>query len=274
MKAALLLFFLTLATATCLGQKPLKLPVPIPEEALPPPPKEKPFKYKPPKMSVKERLDHYFLGRELKPWFIVNNLDWDRDTSDTTVGGHRIKWTSSYKEETKVDIDGDLFSLEGKFSLNKLDEVESDEGREVDFANRWSQIKLYDLDGRQLIGISMGSHPCTGTGCGVTFFLVYDLKTKSKSFFGSYRIDHEVKLYDFGNDGTIDFLSGTYSGGSDGIAKEISNIHELYTMDENGNFKPRSDKDGKKYFFKKTFKEKNYKELDTRFIHNWIEEIK
>jgi hypothetical protein len=45
-------------------------------------------------------------------------------------------------------------------------------------------------------------------------------------------------------------------------------------MDENGNFKPRSDKDGKKYFFKKTFKEKNYKELDTRFIHNWIEEIK
>jgi hypothetical protein len=273
MKAVLLLVFLTLAAGICFGQKPLKLPVPIPEDA-PPPPKEKPFKYKAPKRSVKERLDYYFLGRELKPWFIVNNLDWDKENSDIAVGGHRIKWTSSYKEETKIDIDGDLFSLKGKFSLNKLDEEESDEAREVDFADRWYQIKLYDVNGRQLIGIGMGNHSCTGTGCGVTFFLVYDLKTKSKSFFGSYRIDHEIELYDFGNDGTIDFLSGTYAGASDGVAKEIANIHELYTMDEKGGFKLQLDKTGKKFFFKRTFKAETYKELEKKFIYNWVEEIK
>jgi hypothetical protein len=130
------------------------------------------------------------------------------------------------------------------------------------------------VEGRQLIGIGMGSHPCTGTGCGVTFFLVYDLKTKSKSFFGSYRVNNEIKLYDFGNNGTIDFLSGTYAGGSDGVAKEIANIHELYTMDENGSFKLQSDKTGKKFFFKRIFKVNGYKELDGKFVRNWIEEIK
>lgn len=272
MKAALLLIFLTLAAAPCFGQKPLKIPVPKPEEAQAPPPESKPFKYKPPKMSVKERLESYFLGTEIKAWFIVNNPDTFQESSSITFGGHRLIWTSSYKEKTKIEIDGDLFSLEDKMSLNNL--KEGGGIAKVDFANRWDQVKLYDVGGRQLIGISMINYPCTGIGCGVSFFLIYDLKTKSKSFFGSYRIDHEIKLYDFGNDGTIDFLSGTYAGGSDGVAKEIANIHELYTMDEKGGFHLQLDKTGKKFFFKRTFEVENYKELEKKFIHNWVEEIK
>lgn len=225
-------------------------------------------------MSVKERLEYYFLGRELKPWYIVNNPDWDKEKSDTTVGGHRIKWTSSHKEQTTIDIDGDHFTLENKISLNKLDEGWTGENSEAVFGNSWRQIKLYDLGGRQLIGISMGYHPCTGIGCSVDFFLVYDLKTKNKSFFGSYRIDHEVRLYDFGNDGTIDFLASTYNDQNYYQTGEIEQTYIQYIMDENGNFKIASDKNGKKYFFKRTFKGKNYKELDKKFVHNWIEEIK
>lgn len=265
-----LLLLLLISPSICFNQKPVG-PLSVPEEL---PPKTKPFKYKAPKMSVKEKLEYYFLKTEIEPWYIVNNIDRFNEKSDITVGGHRVKWSGSYKEQTKIDIDGDVFSLEDKTSHKKLDEGESVEGRNVNFADQWEQIKLYDIGGRQLIGISMGSHPCTGIGCSVTFFLIYDLKTKSKSFFGSYRIDHEVKLYDFGNDGTIDFLSATYSGGSDGVAKEIVNTHELFTMDEGGTFKLQTDKKGKKYFLKRTFKAESYKELDKKFVHNWVEEIK
>jgi hypothetical protein len=270
MKILLILLSLLIFPSICFNQKPVG-PLPAPG-ALPPPPKTKRFKYKLPKMSVKERLEYYFLGTELKPWYIVNNIDPFKEKSDITVGGHRITWKWSDAEETKIDIDGDVFSLSGKLSLNELEDGGGT--REVDFGNVWDQLKLYDLDGRQLIGISIGNHPCTGTGCGVTFFLVYDLKTKSKSFFGSYRIDREFKLYDFGNDGTIDFLSATYSGGSDGVAKEIENIHELFTMDESGTFKLQKDKNGKKYFLKRTFKAETYKELEKKFVNNWVEEIK
>jgi hypothetical protein len=247
-------------------------PIPVPEAPLPTPPKAKPSKYKPEKMSVKERFEGYLLGREVRPWFIVNNIDPFEEKTDVTAGGHRVKWTYTPKEETRIDIDGDIFTLNGKMSLNAL--YEGGGMEEVDFADSWDQIKLYDLGDRQLIGISMGSHPCTGIGCSVTFFLIYDLKTKNKSFFGSFRITQELKLYDFGNDGTIDFLSGTYSGLSDGIAKEISYIHELFTMDESGNFKPQSDKNGEKYFIKRTFKAKNFVEFDKKFAQYWVEEIK
>ena len=223
-------------------------------------------------MSVKENLEYYFLKTEIEPWYIVNNIDRFNEKSDIMVGGHRIKWASTYKEETRIDIDGDTFSLKGKLSLNSLD---GDNGvEEVDFANRWDQIKLFHVEDRQMIGISMFNHPCTGIGCGVTFFLVYDLKTKSKSFFGSYRIDRELKLYDFGNDGTIDFLGATYSDRNIYKTGEIEQIYGLYTMDEQGNFKVQSDKNGKKYFFKRTFKDETYKELDKKFVHNWVEEIK
>lgn len=262
---------LLIFTYICFNQKPIA-PVQVPE--LPLPPKTKPFNFKPQKMSVKERLEGYLMSTELKPWYIVNNLDPSSERSDITVGGHRVEWNSPYKKETNIDIDGDVFSLEGKFSLNSLEAGEGNEPDKVDFANTWEQIKLYDIDGRQLIGISMGNHPCTGIGCGVTFFLLYDLKTKSKSFFGSYRIDRELKLYDFGNDGTIDFLGATYSDRNIYKSGEIEQLYGLYTIGEQGSFNVQSDKNGKKYFFKRTIKEENYKELDRKFVHNWVEEIK
>lgn len=263
--------FLTFAI-NCFAQS---TPVPILPEK-PPSPDNKPLKRIMHKITVREGLEDYFIGTEIRPRVIVNNIDAEefRYGGEIAVGDYRIKWTGSYKEETKIDIAGDVFPLNGKLSLNHLETDPNDEMREVDFANMWDQVKLYEFGDRKLMGISMSNFPCTGIGCGVSFFLIYDLKTKNKTFFGGYRIPGELKLFDFGNDGTVDYLCGIYSGDPHGVAREISNIYELYTMDENGNFQLRHDKNGKKYFIKRTFNAKTSDEIDRKFETNWLEEIR
>lgn len=156
--------------------------------------------------------------------------------------------------------------------MNSLDGEDNYEA--VDFADNWEQIKFYKFGDRQLIGISMGNEPCTGVGCSVAFQLIYDLKTKSKTFFGTYRIEREVNLYDFKNDGTLDYLGKTYTGGSDSVAKEINNIYKLYTMDEKGSFRLQLDKNQKPYIIKRIFEAESYEEIDNKFDANWIEEIR
>lgn len=122
----------------------------------------------------------------------------------------------------------------------------------------------------------MHSEPCTGIGCRVAMYLIYDLKTKTKNFFGSYRFlfDREFGLFDFGNDGNLDFVSGTYDDGNDGKGIEFKNIYEIFTMDESGVFRLRLDKKGQPYFMKRVYKEEDYGEVEKKFEQNWIEEIK
>ena len=69
-------------------------------------------------------------------------------------------------------------------------------------------------------------------------------------------------------------MGKTYIGESDGVAKEISNVYKLYSMDEKGIFKPRLNDKQKPYFIKRTFEAENYREIDNKFETNWIEEIK
>jgi hypothetical protein len=246
-------------------------------EAIPPaPPKEeKRRKFKVPKMSVKERLRGYFYGREIRPAIIINNLyDGVRDEREETIdiSTHKVVWFHSFKE-TRIKINGDLFSLENQKTLNF---VRDNDKEEVDFVNQWNQIKLFKFDDRELIGISMYNDPCTGIGCRVKMYLIYDLKTKTKNFFGTYRflLDREFGLFDFGNDGSLDFLSGTYNDGNDGKGIEFKNIYEIYTMDDTGIFRLQLDQKGKPYFMKRIYKEENYEEINKKFEHNWIEEIK
>lgn len=272
----LVLIFLALSTycfaqQNCFAQQkrvPLKAPNPdgsIPES--PAPKKKKPLSQY--KESVEEKLKNYFYGREIEPSIIVNNTE--RDQTEIRLENSKIEWIRGEKE-TKIKINDDLFTLKDKKSINGLQQENNIEA--VDFANNWEQIKFYKFGDRQLIGISMGNEPCTGIGCSVAFQLIYDLKTKSKTFFGTYRIEREVKLYDFKNDGTLDYLGKTYVGESDGVAKEISNVYKLYSMDEKGVFHLQFNNKQKPYFIKRTFEAENYREIDSKFERNWIEEIK
>jgi hypothetical protein len=266
------LVFLALS-AICFAQKK-KIPSIISTGAIPKPPIEKPKKRLPqtPK-SVEEKLKDYFYGREIVPSIIVNNTE--RDQTEIHLENNKIEWIRVDKE-IKIKINDDIFSLKDKKTINslRLSPLEQDDDYEsVDFANNWEQIKFYKFGDRELIGISIGNEPCTGIGCSVSFQLIYDLKTKSKTFFGTYRIEREVNIYDFKNDGTIDYLGKTYVGESDGIAKEIGNVYKLYSIDEKGIFHLQLNSKQKPYFIKRTFEAESYREIDKKFESNWIEEI-
>jgi hypothetical protein len=272
MKRILVLpIILTVLVVSSLTQE-TKIPpiVSEPTDSIPEPPDIKTQKKLPQyKLSVEENLKSYFYGREIVPSIIVNNTE--RDQTKIQLENNKIEWIRNEKE-TKIKINQDLFTLEGKKTINGLQN--DDNNGAVNFANNWEQIKFYKFGDRQLIGISMGNEPCTGIGCSVAFQLIYDLKTKSKTFFGTYRIEREVNLYDFKNDGTIDYLGKTYIGESDGVAKEISNVYKLYSMNEKGVFHQQFNNKQKPYFIKRTFEAEDYKEIDSKFEANWLEEIK
>lgn len=256
--------------STCFAQQTKVAPIPIGDEQLPKPPVEKPKKpQRQYKQTVEEKLKNYFYGREIVPSIIVNNTE--RDQIKINLENHVIEWIRG-EEETKIKINDDIFTLKDKKTINGLQNENNSES--VDFANNWEQIKFYKFGERQLIGISMGNEPCTGIGCSVAFQLIYDLKTKSKTFFGTYRIEREVNLYDFKNDGTIDYLGKTYLGGSDGVTKEIINFYKLYSIDEKGIFHLQLNNKQKTYFIKRTFEPEDHREIDGKFEANWIEEIK
>ncbi len=254
----------------CFAQQKKVAPIPIGDEHPPKPLVEKPKKtQRKYKQTVEEKLKSYFYGREIIPSIIVNNTE--RDQTKINLENNIVEWIRN-ENETKVRINDDIFTLKDKKTINGLQDENNFES--VDFANDWEQIKLYKFGERQLIGISMDNEPCTGIGCSVAFQLIYDLKTKSKTFFGTYRIEREVNLYDFKNDGTIDYLGKTYSGGSDSVAKEISNVYKLYSIDEKGVFHLQLNNKQTPYFIKRTFEPEDYSEIDGKFEANWIEEIK
>lgn len=268
-KSILSAIFVFLLIMVCMAQKPIELKDEKPTE----PKKENSKQIKLRKLSVEENLKYYFRSHEIKPSVIVNNVtDSMLKNGDEVINisNHKVVW--NFSKKTKVTIDGDVFSLENQKTLNVVESEKDD----VDFTNDWDQIKLFEFGDRKLIGISMINTPCTGIGCRVMNYLIYDLKTKNKNFFGTYRIalDREFGLFDFGNDGTLDFLSGTYDDENDARGIEFKNIYQIFSMDDKGLFHLQTDGKGKPYFMKRVYKEDDYEEIDEKFEHNWIEEIK
>jgi hypothetical protein len=248
----------------------------IPADSIPEPPvEETKIQSSQTKVPIEKRLKYYLYDREITPSVVINNTD--RDQTEIKLEDNKIEWIRGDKE-AKVKINGDLITLKDKSSLNNADVSGKIQG---DMVDNWRQIKLFKVNNRKLIGIEMGSEFCTGLMCSVTFFLIYDLETKSTNFFGDFRIDHELKLYDFKNDGTIDFLSTTNVGFTYTENSEFKHLYELYALDEKGSFQRQLDTNQKPYYFNRTFKtlevrdryDEDYRELDNKFERNWIEEI-
>lgn len=276
----LALVFLSILASCAVQQAQITTPktiptVPLPEPEPPEPPEAPKFNYKPPKMSVEKKLKFYFRRTEIKPEIIFNNLYFGRREErkeEIKLLNHRVIWFHSFKE-TKVKINDHLISLKDKKTLNNV----WGEGKDnVDFTNKWNQIKFFKFGDRELIGISMHNDPCTGIGCRVQMTLIYDLKTKTANFFGTYRflLDREFGLYDFGNDGKLNFLSGTYEGESEGINDWFLNKYEMFTLNNDGVFQLQSNGKGDPYFMKRVYKEENYEKIDEKFEYEWIEEIR
>lgn len=271
MKIFLAIFLNSMLFCSCAKTQSVIQPLQVSAET--PSISETKIKPNPIKKNVEEKLQKYLSKREIKPSVVINNdyagADVEREEV-INVSKHKVTWIYSYKE-TKIKINDDIFSLKNTSSLNKADD---DEKIDSNIVNSWDEIKLFKVNNRELIGITMNRDFCTGLMCSVNFYLIYDLKTKSKTFFGNFRTDNELKLYDFRNDGSIDFLSTTNVGFSYTSGIEYSHIYEIYTLDDKGNFNLQYDKQQKSYFIKRVFSSDEEKEIDEKFEQNWIEEIK
>ncbi|WP_298145947.1 hypothetical protein [Flavobacterium sp.] len=190
-------------------------------------------------VDVMDKVKNHFELRSIKPSIIINNTEGNQ--TDIQLGNHKIKWFNT-DDETKIKIDNDIFTLKDKATLNIVHYGKDT----VDFANNWDEIKLFKHNDREYIGIRMSFSPCTGLGCSVDYFLIYDVKTKSKNFFGTFRTDNELELFNFNNDCKIDYLAKTYNGDAHG-STPIEFIYELYSMDTNGQFKMQKDNGGLTY---------------------------
>ena len=94
--------------------------------------------------SVEDRLKSYFNGFEIKAEAISDNRFSGRREErqeKISLSNHTVVWFHSF-EETKIKINDDLISLQGKKTLN---EVQSESKEDVDFVNNWNQIKTLQI---------------------------------------------------------------------------------------------------------------------------------
>ncbi|MES2593666.1 MAG: hypothetical protein V4608_17415 [Bacteroidota bacterium] len=215
--------------------------------------------------NINDKLTRHFELYRIKPCIEINNTEGHQTYIE--LANHKIKWFDA-DDETKIKIDNDLIPLKDKATLN----VVWDNRDSVDFANNWDEIKLYKHNGKEYIGIRMSFAPCTGLGCSVEYFLIYDVATKTKNFFGTFRTYDELELFDFSNDDKVDYVSKTYRGDSHG-STPIEFIYELYSMDAKGHFREQKDSKGLTYQIKQITFPNDTTKTD-ELTERWITKLK
>lgn len=215
---------------------------------------------------MNDRLKRYFENNRIVHSIEINNVTGDQ--TEIPLGTHTINWLNT-ENETKIKIDNDLFSLKDNVTLN----VVWNRKDSVDFANNWRQIKLYKFNDKEFIGIQMTFSPCTGLGCSVDYYLIYDVTTKTRNFFGTFRTDNTVELFNFSTDAKIDYVSKTLNGDANG-STPIEFIYELYSMDKNGHFNLQTDSNGIAYQIKHTTFPNDTIQMTDKWTEHWIEKIK
>ena len=215
--------------------------------------------------NIDTRLKNHFQFYSIKPTIEINNIKGNQ--TNIQLANHKIKWFNT-DDETKIKIDNDLFTLKDKVTLNIVHYGKDT----VDFANNWDEIKLFIHNEREYIGIRMSFAPCTGLGCSVNYFLIYDVETKSKNFFGTFRVNDELELFDFRNDSSIDYVSKTFNGDVHG-STPIEFLYELFSLGKNGQFKELKDNSGLTYQIKHTTFSNDTTKADELWEH-WITKIK
>ncbi len=206
--------------------------------------------------TVNERLNKYFDLAEELPEQILNNKDtpavWEPKTQLIKIGDHTIRWINEVTKlsaRSRVEIDGDLIAFEGLESTN-----EADESRRISLDNsgEWRQIKLYKFYQKDFITITMGPETCTGLSCGIATQLIYDTRSKKKTFFGTFRTDEEVRFFRFTGEVEYFYLSKRFDGDPHGEEKASVTYH-LYKLSPDGDLETQKDEKGASYFIKHTY---------------------
>lgn len=217
------------------------------------PPREQPDICGP---SAAERIRRYFDDKEIRPTQVINNTAdlgrWTPKTSTIKIGTHTIRWTDKLVKlhgEATVRIDGELIVLKNLRSLNNANGNLPIDFRAVD---QWDQIKLYKISGGDAIGITMHPRICTGLMCGVAAQLMYNVKKKQTTYFGTFRTDDETRLFRITNLNDYYYVSSNYDGDPGGLTTPQVVTYELYKLQPNGKFVVQSNPAGERYFIKHT----------------------
>jgi len=220
--------------------------------------------------NLYDTLAYYADKDEIEPEIIINNVEGNKTV--VPFFKHRVKWIDK-ESETKIQIDDDLFSLKKAVTLNNVQGADVDS---VDFVNNWDQIKYFKFNDDELIGIRMSFYPCTGLGCSVDYFLIYDLRRKTKNFFGTFRADDELKLFHFNNDNeySIDYLSKSYYDLTDSSGDKREIVYELFSLSDKGEFLLQRDNKGIPYYIKHRFSGDDTTRFEEKWEQNWFEKIK
>jgi hypothetical protein len=119
--------------------------------------------------------------------------------------------------------------------------------------------------------------------CGVSAQLLYDVKTRSTTFFGSFRTDFDVRFFRYGQDDTPYYVTKNFDGDPHGVTTPAVVSYELYKLKSDGQFLIQKDETGKPYSIKHTtFPDMEIKgeevvarkELkDDELEQNWIKKV-
>ncbi|MES2864453.1 MAG: hypothetical protein V4666_10070 [Bacteroidota bacterium] len=134
------------------------------------------------------------------------------------------------------------------------------------FCNSLEKIKYYNYKNNKIIMMIFTSHPCTGLGCSVTDYLIYNIDKEQINLFGNFR-SADLELYDFHMNSKINYIATEFNGDFHG-ATPISSKSRLYSMKKNGRFELAKDKNNKEYYFETTYPNDTSK--DWTFNKNWF----
>ncbi|WP_299124820.1 hypothetical protein [uncultured Tenacibaculum sp.] len=221
------------------------------------------------KVEYRIMISEYLESKKYEPTLIFNNPYYSNKESSIRLDDNEIKWEKK-DNALEIIINGTKINTSKKITLNY------NYGKSVDsvnFANNIRQIKLYKSD--SILGFVLTNEPCTGLGCRINYQLIYDLKTKSESYFGRFQTGFEFELYDFNQDSKIDFLSKTFYGRNEQMIDTIEFI--MYSQTKKGNFQEFKTESQNRFYFKhiypQVYPERNKNFLKEKFEQNWIEKI-
>ncbi len=142
-----------------------------------------------------------------------------------------------------------------------------DGNREDMFCNSIQKIKLYNINKDEIIFLEFTSHPCTGLGCSVSDYLIYDVKNNQVNLFGNFRTVN-MDFYNFPINKKLNYISTEYQGDFHG-ATPIHFISRVYSLDNKGKFQLEKDLKGKEYYYEIiTFPNEENKEFE--YKRNWF----
>jgi hypothetical protein len=205
---------------------------------------------------IDERLRDYFDRNEVPAAQIINNVAelgrWESRVQAIKVGNHTVEWiddVTANDSQSSVRINGELIRLNDQVTLNAPDEINK---FKLDMVGQWDQIKLYEFYEQTIIAISMTPRMCTGLMCGVGAQLWYDIKSKQKTFFGTYRTDSDVRLFRFPRENAYYTLATNFTGDPHAVTTPTVVTYELYKLETNGDFRIQKNARGVNYFIKHT----------------------